>query len=88
MHVINSARLLCHILVLTPLGIPVSNISSLSLEVLLALKFSFTLAYGRAQHFLQTLYLFFVTYKIKKIAVYFPKIFNSIYFDNDSSSKD
>lgn len=87
MHVINSARLLCHMLVLIPLGIPISNISSLSLEVL-ALNFSFSLAYDRAQHFLRSFYLSLVTYKIEKNAVYFPKTFSLIYFHNDSSLKD
>lgn len=61
MHVINPARLLCHMLVLTPPEIPISNVSGLSLEVLLALNFSFSPAYGRTQHFLQTLYLSLVT---------------------------
>lgn len=88
MHVINSARLLCHMLLLNPLGICTSNVSGLSLEEVLALNFSFSPAYGRAQHLLQTLYLSLVTYKGKEIAVYFPKTFNLIYFDNDFSSKD
>lgn len=39
MHVTNSSRLLCPVLVLTPYGIPIITVSGLSLEILLALNF-------------------------------------------------
>lgn len=68
MHGINSARLLCPVLVLTPPGTPISTVCGLSLQALLALNFLFSPIFkscGRTQQSLQTLCLALVAYKVK-----------------------
>lgn len=102
MHVINSAKLLCPVLVLTFLGTSISTVSGLSLEVLLALNVSFCLIFikscGRTQHSLQTLCLPLAAYKVSSMLChkiifvsYLPETCYLIYFNNDHqylSSKD